>query len=158
MKRIPSKDLPETKQALVNAARQAMRNAYCPLSKFHVGAALLTRDGKIICGTNLETAGYESIHAECAALAAANTQGYRTFVSLALVTQLGDEQAGDGGAPCGTCRQRLHEFSEFNGGQLEIILGTAHSDAVSITSIAELLPYAFGFRDIAVDLSEFKNS
>jgi cytidine deaminase len=96
-----------TKHELIAAAVQASRRAVAPYSKFHVGAALLTRDGKIIAGANVESASYGlTCCAERIALFKALTEGHHEFVAVAVVAPV----AG-GAMPCGACRQLLAEYA-----------------------------------------------
>ena len=95
------------KHDLVRAAVAASKRAVAPYSKFHVGAALLTRGGKIIAGANVESASYGlTCCAERVALFKALTEGENDFVAVAVVAPV------DGGAmPCGACRQLLAEYA-----------------------------------------------
>jgi cytidine deaminase len=96
-----------TPAELMTAAERARRNAHAPYSRFAVGAALLTRGGRIVGGCNVENASFGlSICAERNALFNAVGQGEREFVAIA-VTAGRDESA----SPCGACRQVLHEFA-----------------------------------------------
>ena len=119
---------------LLAAAAAARRSAYAPYSTFTVGAALLGRDGRIHTGANVENASYGlSMCAERAAIFAAVTAGARQFDAIAV--------AGPDGVttlPCGACRQVLFEFAP----QLRVIYATA--GAPKQTTLAELLPHAFG--------------
>lgn len=93
-----------TTEELIQAATQAQARAYAPYSNYHVGAAVLTRAGKIQVGCNVENAAYGStICAERTALTAAIAQGERDFVAIAVVTP-------NGGSPCGACRQVMAEL------------------------------------------------
>ena len=96
---------------LVNIALEAMEKAYAPYSKFKVGAAILTTDGKIYSGCNVENASYgATICAErCAALKAVS-EGHTSFASIAIVSS-----SGDFTYPCGICRQFLSEFFTEDG-------------------------------------------
>jgi cytidine deaminase len=121
---------------LAQAALQAREHASAPYSRFKVGAALLTGDGKIITGCNVESASYGlTCCAERVALFTALTQGERDFVALAVVAQ------SDGGPmPCGACRQLLAEYAPG------VIILSASSEAVDCLrrfSIEELLPRPF---------------
>ncbi|KAK2709582.1 hypothetical protein QYM36_013302, partial [Artemia franciscana] len=91
------------------AARDARENAYCPYSKFKVGAALRTIDGEIITGCNVENCSYGlAICAERTALVKAVSQNKRHFVAAAVCAEMGDTFVG----PCGACRQFFVEFCE----------------------------------------------
>jgi cytidine deaminase len=94
-------------QELVNTAARARKQAVAPYSNFQVGAALITREGSIITGANVESASYGlTCCAERVALFKALTDGHRNFVAIAVVAR------ADGGAmPCGACRQLLAEYA-----------------------------------------------
>ncbi|VDK29324.1 unnamed protein product [Gongylonema pulchrum] len=95
--------------ALVDAARLAMDRAYCPYSKFRVGAALLTKDDCIITAGNVENASYGcTICAEQSAVVRAIAEGHREFKAIAVCTAPAEPSA-----PCGTCRQVLAEFGDI---------------------------------------------
>ena len=92
--------------ALIEAARKAARDAYCPYSRFPVGAALLADDGIVFTGCNIENSSFGlSVCAERVALWRALASGARTFSALALAA--GRDRAAP---PCGACRQVLREF------------------------------------------------
>lgn len=121
------------RDALVDAARKARDKAYAPYSKYKVGAALLTADGTIISGCNVENASYPAtICAERAAVARAISEGHRKFVAVAVVTR-------NGGSPCGICRQVMAEFAP----NMSVIVATPHK-IVAEYSLNELLPEHFG--------------
>jgi cytidine deaminase len=126
-----------TDAELLAEAEAARIAAYAPYSQFQVGAALLADDGTVQRGCNVENASYPAgICAERAAIAAAITAGRRRFVAIAV--------AGPDGVaitPCGICRQVLSEFSPD--GRLRVIARDA-SGAIRATTIATLLPGAFG--------------
>jgi cytidine deaminase len=91
---------------LISNAREAYEAAYAPYSEYRVGAAVLTEDGTVYTGCNIENANYSnSLHAEEVALGSAIRDGHRAFEMLAVAS---DEQ--DGVTPCGMCRQTLAEF------------------------------------------------
>ena len=118
---------------LIGRAREVMRHAHAPYSKFHVGAALEAADGRIFVGTNVESASYGlTICAERMALGAAVAAGARKFTRIA-VTIAVDPPA----APCGACRQLLAEF----GLDLEVISAGPKSERH--WTLGELLPAAF---------------
>jgi cytidine deaminase len=125
-----------TPDQLVRAAARARQNAIAPYSKFQVGAALLTRRGKIITGANVESASYGlTCCAERVALFKALTEGQKDFVAIAVVTRV------PGGAmPCGACRQLLAEYAP----QATIYVADSRAlKRVRKFQIADLLPGAF---------------
>ena len=118
---------------LVRRAREVMRNAHAPYSRFHVGAALEAADGRVFVGTNVESASYGlTICAERMALGAAVVGGARNLQRLVVTTDV-DPPA----APCGACRQLLAEF----GLDLEVISAGPKSERR--WTLGELLPAAF---------------
>lgn len=93
------------REALIQAAVAARAQAYAPYSKYPVGAALLTPDGRIFTGVNVENASYGlTICAERTAVFKAVSEGCRAFVAVAVATE-------NAGSPCGACRQVLAEFA-----------------------------------------------
>ncbi len=119
---------------LMEKAIKARENAYVPYSKFPVGAALLTEDGKVYTGVNVENASFGITNcAERTALFKAVSEGDRKFKAIAVV---GDTEGPV--APCGACRQALAEFDP----NLTLILGNLKGDTMVI-SLKELLPGAF---------------
>ena len=130
-------------EQLIAEARTARLKAYAPYSNFKVGAALLTRDGKIYHGCNIENAAYGLTNcAERTAIFAAIADGYKPgdFAQIAVV----GETAGPI-SPCGACRQVI---LELGGADLVIILANLEN-AVEISSPAALLPGAFSNADLS---------
>ena len=125
---------------LIAAAETARRRAYAPHSNFRVGAALLfddSRGERLVGGCNVESDVYGlTICAERNALFAAVAQGRGEPLALAVVADT-DEPV----APCGACRQVLHECDPHR--RLRVFLVAGTGDAVRETSAAELLPGAF---------------
>ncbi len=124
---------------LLEAARQASRAAYCPYSKFHVGAAILA-GGRIFSGANVENASYGlTVCAERTAAFAAVLAGAGRFQAIA-VACVDAPEASDPGLlmPCGACRQVL---SEFASPETPVLV-----DRVGRMTLADLLPLAFRFR------------
>jgi homotetrameric cytidine deaminase len=115
-------------EALLAQARRAAASAYAPYSGFHVGAAVLLRDGRVVTGANVENASYGlTLCAERAALGRAVAEGARPGdVEAVAVTA----------SPCGGCRQWLHEF------RVARVLFD-HEGGVLVRSAAELLPDSF---------------
>jgi len=126
-----------TDAQLIHAAADAARNAHCPYSRFPVGAALLTRDGRVFTGVNVENASYGlTLCAERGAVSAAVTAGALDFDTIAI--------AADSTAivtPCGACRQVLAEFGPPD---LRIITASIHPPgATGVFTLNELLPAGF---------------
>ena len=121
-------------QALVTAASAVMRYAYAPYSNYPVGAALLTTNGTIFTGCNVENAAYPSgICAERTALVKAVSEGFRQFEALAVVTR-------NGGFPCGQCRQMLYEFAP----DLRVMIAEPDGRVLHEARLRDLLPHGFG--------------
>ena len=129
-------------EELAARARDAMSRAYAPYSNFRVGAALLTADGTVVTGCNVENAAYPSgICAERGAVAGAVAQGHRAFALLVLATD-----ADVPTPPCGMCRQVLVEFAPA----LPIVSVAADGRAHH-WSMADLLPRPFTPASLAGD-------
>jgi len=157
MKRINYKDLPKDYKVLLKKAEKAMERAYNPYSGFSVGAALLTKEGKIITGANVENAAYgSSICAERSAIMRANTMGYRIFTAIAIIAKGKNFDTTETTAPCGECRQVLNEFSQISEYDFDVILSTSKKDKIEIWKISELLPKAFGPKDLGIDVKQYQ--
>lgn len=124
---------------LIQLAINAAKNSYSPYSNYKVGAALLTKNGKVYLGTNIENSTYAATNcAERTAIFKAISEGEKEFEKIAIVGgQNGDFT--DFCAPCGICRQVINEFCDKN---FKIILGTKDLEYKEYT-IEELLPLAF---------------
>lgn len=141
---------------LLDKAEAVMPKAYNPYSGFFVGAALLTEDGIIVEGANVENAAYGStICAERAAILRANAMGYRRFKAVAIIGKGEKFEATDVVAPCGSCRQMLFELHQISGKDLETILSNTKKDKIVISTIIELLPLGFGPKDLGIDVSKY---
>ena len=128
-------------QALIRDAFAAKKFAYTPYSHFNVGAALLTKSGKVYTGCNIENAGYTATNcAERTALFKAVSEGERTFEAIAIVGSLQGQTNTLVTGPCGVCRQALYEFG---GPGLTVIMAKSADDYI-VTTLGELLPYGFG--------------
>ena len=122
---------------LIVSARAARRRAVAPYSGFKVGAALLTTDGIVVTGCNIENATYGlTVCAERVAMFTALSAGHRRFTRIAVVA---DTTAPT--PPCGACRQVLWEF----GGDLEIVLANLRRQT-GCHRLSELLPLPFDRR------------
>jgi len=127
-------------QQLREAAIAVGQNAYCPYSRFAVGAALLTDDGRIFTGCNVENASYGlTICAERNAVFHAVAAGVRHIVALVVFTPTATPTA-----PCGACRQVLNEF-----GPDAEVLNFCNGSASQRFRVSELLPAAFGPENLA---------
>lgn len=118
---------------LIAKAKEAMSTAYARYSNFHVGAALLTKTGKIYTGCNIENSSYgATICAERVAFSKAVSEGEREFEAIAIVSSSGDYTF-----PCGICRQFMSEW----GTDLKLIFENRKD--TKIYTLKELLPEAF---------------
>ena len=129
-----------TELELCAAAIAAMKNAYVPYSGYRVGAALLTKSGRVYTGCNIENASYTpTVCAERTAVFKAVSEGERDFAMLAVC---GGKDGVIAGAfpPCGVCRQVLAEFCPPD---LPVLLITGEGAYRRVT-LAELLPFGFG--------------
>ena len=130
-----------TDRELIRAAFAVRERAYTPYSHFKVGAALLTRSGRVFTGCNIENASFSpTICAERAALAAAVSAGEREFDAIAIVGSMEGKVNTLPTSPCGVCRQALFEFG---GNGLRVILAKSEEDYQELT-LGWLLPLGFG--------------
>ncbi|WP_243386286.1 cytidine deaminase [Bacillus kexueae] len=128
------------KQQLVLEAKAAREMAYAPYSKFKVGAALLTKDGKVYKGCNVENAAYSLCNcAERTALFKAISEGDKQFDAIAVVADTARPVP-----PCGACRQVI---SELCPPEMKVILTNLKDDIQELT-VKELLPGAFSPEDL----------
>ena len=124
---------------LVALAKEAMKHAYAPYSKFQVGAALLAKDGRVFKGCNVENASYGATNcAERTAIFKAVSEGCREFDAIAIVASSGDLVP-----PCGICRQVLAEFMPEG----KVVLDSEEKGMVTYL-VRELLPCGFSSKDI----------
>ena len=123
---------------LIKYALEAKEKAYTPYSNFKVGAALLTKEGRVFTGCNIENAAYSpTICAERTAIVKAVSEGYLNFEKIAIV-------GGDDGAfPCGVCRQVIREFAK----EIDIIIAKSLDD-YKIYRLEDILPHSFGPDDL----------
>ena len=130
---------------LIRAALEARERAYAPYSNYLVGAALLTANGTVFQGCNIENASYGAANcAERTAFFKAVSQGEREFLAIAIVG--GSRETGQGEVfpdlayPCGICRQVMREFC---GPDFRILVGRSTEEFREYT-LEELLPESFG--------------
>lgn len=127
-------EMTEQRRLLLEAALRAAGNAYVPYSGFRVGAAVMTADGHISSGCNVENASYGlSVCAERAAVQSAVCSGRRDLVELVVAAADAEADA----APCGACRQVLMEFSP------DMVVTYRVAGAYVSRRVSELLPEAF---------------
>ena len=125
---------------LIEEAKKGMEQAYVPYSKFKVGAALLTHDGKVIRGANIENASYGLTNcAERTAIFKAVSENERSFSAIAVVADTEGPVS-----PCGACRQVLAEFCDP---EMPVYLSNLKGDIME-TTIGQLLPHSFSGRDL----------
>lgn len=126
---------------MIEFAMKQLQFSYTPYSGFKVGAALLTKSGKIYTGCNIENAAYTPTNcAERTAFFKAVSEGEREFQAICVVGGK-DGVLTDYAAPCGVCRQVMMEFCDPQ--QFQIILATA-ADHYDVFTLQELLPQGFG--------------
>jgi cytidine deaminase len=119
-------------ERLIDAATSARERAYAPYSEYRVGAAVLTGNGTIHSGCNVENASYGlTICAERNAICSAVASGDQQFEVIVICTE-------DGGSPCGACRQVIGEF-----GNVRVLTIDGRGQVVLDTSLEQLLPDAF---------------
>jgi cytidine deaminase len=124
---------------LFQRAIEAKKYAYVPYSNFRVGAAVLTRDGHVFTGCNIECASYGGTNcAERTALFKAISEGYKEIEAIAIASDSNHYTF-----PCGICRQVILEF----GKNIKIIVGNEEKEIKRFT-IEELLPYSFSQEDL----------
>lgn len=128
-------------QELISAAMAQLERAYAPYSHFKVGAALLTEEGRIYTGCNIENAAYTPTNCgERTAFFKAVSEGERSFRAICIVGGM-DGVPTDYTAPCGVCRQVMMEFCSPE--EFEVILARGAED-YQVYKLKDLLPFGFG--------------
>nr|WP_281248591.1 cytidine deaminase [Domibacillus antri] len=127
-------------QRLIEEAKKARERAYVPYSTFKVGAALLTKDGRVFGGCNIENAAYSVVNcAERTAIFKAWSEGASEYAAIAVVADTKRPVP-----PCGACRQVISELCPPD---MTVILTNLEGDVQTLT-VAELLPGAFSPEDL----------
>ncbi|NXQ28852.1 CDD deaminase, partial [Alaudala cheleensis] len=127
-------------QLLLSRSREAKTRAYCPYSRFPVGAALLTTSGEIFSGCNVENACHSlGACAERTAIQKAISEGHTSFKAMAVASDMQDHFI----TPCGGCRQVMREF----GRDWDVYLSKADGSYI-VKKLDELLPLSFGPEDL----------
>ncbi len=125
---------------LLSIAEDARERSYCPYSNISVGAALLTRSGKVYTGANIENSAFgPTVCAERVALFSAHHAGEREFLAIAVTGGRYGESSNSDFVPCGVCRQVMAELASP-----ELIIITNVDGEPCSRTLGELLPSAFG--------------
>lgn len=126
---------------LIQYSHEAKQRAYCPYSKFRVGAAVLTNDNIVYTGCNVENACYNlGICAERTAMSKAVTEGHQSFKAIAVASDMAEDII----TPCGACRQFMREF----GTSWDVYM-TKPDGTFQKMTVNELLPLSFGPDDLS---------
>ncbi|XP_059397210.1 cytidine deaminase-like [Carassius carassius] len=137
-------------EELVQKSQEAKIRAYCPYSKFRVGAAVLTSNGTVFTGCNVENASYPlGLCAERTAISKAVSEGYTSFKAIAIASDLKDRFI----SPCGACRQFMREF----GSHWDVYLSKSDG-SYKLMTVEELLPFSFGPDDLLAKENTVGNS
>lgn len=133
-------------QKMIDLAEEQLKYSYTPYSHFKVGAALLTKGGKLYTGCNIENAAYTPTNcAERTAFFKAVSEGEREFQAICIVGG-NDGVLTEYTAPCGVCRQVMMEFC--NPETFQIILATGR-EQYEVFTLKEMLPFGFGPNNLA---------
>jgi cytidine deaminase len=143
-----------TNDQLIAAARAAALKAYAPYSRFHVGCAILSKDGQVVTGANMENACYRlGICAEQSALTAAqHAFGLHNVARMAVVGGGAADGliTGEGVAtPCGGCRQAILEAAQLGNTDIEIVCASGDGGVTQSHRISDLIPQGFGPANLA---------
>ena len=131
----------EDKKMLIRHAIKARENSYSPYSGYQVGAALMTQDGRIYTGCNIENASYSATNcAERTAVFKAVSEGVTKFAGIAIVGGSKGKEL-QYAFPCGVCRQVLREFADIS--KFVVLVARSEEDYIERT-LEELLPESFG--------------
>lgn len=124
----------QREESLIRQAQQVMERAHAPYSRFSVGAAIESKDGRVFCGCNIESSSFGlTICAERVAIFKAISEGVRGFAAIAITSSSGTIVP-----PCGACRQVLWDLA----GDISIIMAASEKD-YQILPLSQLLPRAF---------------
>ena len=129
---------------LARAARAATELAYAPYSEFRVGAAARLADGEVVSAANLENAAYpQCLCAEATLLGTLHTQHAGVRIESIAVAVAGERPRVDVAAPCGSCRQQLHEAQARQGAPFELLLCNSDGSVYLFSDASALLPFGF---------------
>jgi len=138
-------ELENENKNLLNKAKEAVLNSYAPYSHFHVGAAILLENGKIVTGNNQENAAYPSgMCAERVAIWNASSQYPNAIVKkIAITVKSENKQVITPVAPCGACRQTLLEYEVNQKEPIEVFFMGEVGKIIKANSLKDLLPFSF---------------
>jgi cytidine deaminase len=138
-------ELNDEQQKLLVAAQDVLELAYAPYSHFHVGAAVLLKNGTIVTGVNVENASYPvGICAERAALSSVMTQFPKVgIVAMAVSYVNASGESNSPAYPCGMCRQFMTEIEDYNSQPISLILGGKKGKIDILEKLKDLLPFCF---------------
>lgn len=138
-------ELENENKNLLNKAKEAVLNSYAPYSHFHVGAAILLENGKIVTGNNQENAAYPSgMCAERVAIWNASSQYPNAIVKkIAITVKSENKQVTKPVAPCGACRQTLLEYEVNQKEPIEVFFMGEVGKIIKANSLKDLLPFSF---------------
>ncbi len=141
----------QQEQALITAAKEALKNAYTIMSNFPVGAAVLTTKGNIYKGCNTESViSGMGVCAERSAIDHAVANGEYCFTAIAI-----NAPTDKPTPPCGMCRQYIGEFSQVSEENIKIIM-VGKDDKTHHSNIEEMASPIFGPKDLGIDLSKYR--
>ena len=137
--------LEKENKELINKAKEAVANSYAPYSNFHVGAAILLENGKVVTGNNQENAAYPSgMCAERVAIWNASSQFPNTVIKKIAITVKSENKKVDKPvAPCGACRQTLLEYEINQKEPIEVFFMGEIGKVIKANSLQDLLPFSF---------------
>lgn len=141
MKNMIFEELNEIDKDLIEKAAFAMKNSYSPYSNFKVGAAVLTEDGFIFIGTNVENSSFgATLCAERVAIGNAVSNGHKKIIKIGIISESNDVIT-----PCGICRQVIFEFAKHYNNDIEILMSNKNKRKIVSSKISEILPLGFDF-------------
>jgi cytidine deaminase len=143
-------ELKSADEALMQAAKRALNDAYAPYSAFKVAAAVLLENGEILTGTNQENASFPAgICAEGTVLSAVSAMYPGVTIKKMAITVKNTRHAVTYPvAPCGICRQRILEYETRFNSNIEIILMGEEGEIYSVNTVKDLLPLCFSKADL----------
>ena len=130
-------------QTLYDAARSVLKNAYSPYSEIKIGVSILSQEGEIFTGVNVENSSYpEGVCAETSAISAMISAGHKKIKQVYVVCDF--RGTGEIATPCGGCRQRLKEFASSD---IKISMSNLDQSKVETHTMEALLPFSFSLKD-----------